>query len=229
MYSYSIFLNEPSKKKGWYHYYRKNNVLSKSLYYNSGEVDSIKTYHQDENPFESYYKAHLDFIYVSVINKEGNDILDENGSGEISIYDSIMNRAVIKTYEHNQLKAVYYLKDNSKHYLLTEEPASYKFFSKFSDKFNKEFKLKNKEKTSFLDGLTLINCVIDKDGRIVDASIRLSANPKNDQKISNWMKSYNGKAFKPAKLDGNAQQQEILIPIKYKAYTKDKYKIKTSY
>jgi len=225
LYNYSILLKNPDNKKGWYHYFNKQQVASKSLFYNFNDVDSVKTYYNNGKPFESYYEDNFEYIFKSVKNKLGEEILSEKGSGSTTIYDSIMDREIIKEYSENKLKAAYYFKDNSKHYLLGETPASYKFFNKFSDHFNKKFKPKRKDKSIYAEGLTLIHCVVDKEGKILESKVKLSANPKTDLKISNWMKSYNGKAFKPAKIDGEEVKQEVLIPIRYYNYIKyKKYK-----
>ena len=216
---------EPNKKNGWIHYFNRTGILSKSKHYEQNRLDIIKTFYHNGNLFEIFTFQHSAPLFHSVLDSSGNEILDSNKNGWISFVDYIQKRKVYKQYKAGTLQSTFYLSHGVKKYLYTHQPASYKFFDKLYDNFNKEFKLKMSEKSSINEGISFFSCTVNKEGKIEDVSILSSVNELQDKQIQKWLASTTKKIFIPAKLNKTKVNQEVVIPLRYYSNTKDKYGI----
>jgi hypothetical protein len=220
----TILLENPNKKNDWFHFYNDQGIPTKSYYYDANEIDSIRTYYSNGTLFESFFTQNFDHTYFSVKDSAGNEILDSNNNGLVSFYDFIQHRRIFKQYKNGKLLSTFYITDNTKNYLYTEKPASYAFFDQFYDSFNKEFKPKMKVKSTLNEGVSLFLCLIDEEGKIVTAKIMQSVNQNQDERVIEWLKTRTKKIFDPALIEQKNVPQELLIPLSYYTYAKDRYR-----
>jgi hypothetical protein len=222
--SYTLNLQKPRDKNGWHYYYNGIGILNTAFFFNKNSLDTIVTFHGNGKEFEKHYPYKNRTKYHSVKNIKGESILTESGAGEHSHYDSIQRRTITKKYQNYFLLECSASFKNQVMLLSADDPIMFKFFNKLVANFEKEFKLKLATEKTFKNGLSLIKCIVDVDGRISKAMPLKSMNPENDYLIASWLVSQKSKTFLPSKKDNQKSEIEIIIPVQYDTFYKNKYR-----
>lgn len=207
----------PHLKNGEFIWYYPNGVIRKKATYINNTPQSINTFYKN-GQIHHYYKLYKKEIKLAqVYSENGDSLLNSQGNGFESFFDSIGKREITNEFVNRELAKSYYFDSNKRK------------ISLFCDKFAKIKNLKNFQTNideintypinsvqKFNHGIALVKFIIEKDGTVSDFKIIKSVDQDCDDVINSLFKEMKKeKGWKPAKDFGQNIVQEIVVPIDF--------------
>ena len=207
----------PDKKKDDFNWFNPNGNIRKTIKYIADNDRLITIYFPNGNIHFEYSDSDQGSFYSKVISLDGTKILNDNGTGTESFYDSITNRQLTMEFVRHKLASSYYTDSaDRKIYQICSTGEKNKDFSKLKKKFIKIADYPLNAVKDFTHGIVLVKCVIEPSGLASDIKILKGINQECDRLVLSYLTSLkNDKFWTPAKIGGQNVTQEIIIPVDF--------------
>jgi hypothetical protein len=203
----------PHKKIGEFRWYYPNGRIRKKVLYENYLRENTVTYFKDGKiHYQSKYVDKVP-VYTSILNSNGDELLDQKGNGSEKFYDSIRNREITIEYRRRKIVESYYLDNTGKRmYLLCGKNAK-------NRSLNKSLESGANYPTSAVinnvHGIVLAKCIIDSLGVLSDIQILKGLDPTCDSFVLSYFRTNFSRRWRPAKMEGTKVAQELIIPIDF--------------
>ncbi len=206
----------PNKKHGEFEWYYTNGSIRKKTNFIKNKEQTITTFFKNSNIHYQYKNNKDDLFFEKVFSKEGVEILNQEGSGVETFYDSLAGRNIIIQFEKNQLKRSYYIQDGEKIYLLCDKNAKLKITSMLISDTTTYNYYPVKSIKKYNHGFVLFKCLINSDGGLSRTELIKSLDSDCDSAAINYLISLNIRLFwKPGEVDDKKVTQELILPIEF--------------
>lgn len=207
----------PSEKKnGLFTFYFPDGRIRKTVEYKNNEITGdVKTYwHNGQIHYVYQKKTPSTHEYSVVADLSGKNILDAEGSGTETLYDSLQKRTVTRTYNDKQLKDSYFTDTTgTKIYQYCKNHA---FLADAEErgqiKFAKRFNYPKSALSKSAYGMVIVRILADREGNTIKTNLVKGFDAEGDKAVLGYCyMKYRGKAWIPVKVDKVAVPQEILL------------------
>jgi hypothetical protein len=210
----------PMIKHGEFKWYYPNGNLWKTENYHYNKYqDSVKTYYEDGKLYSMktehpYYVNEL--THKQVYDKDGLELLDEEGNGTEEFYDEVLDRILFKEYKYGELFSSYYLKDDVKIYTKCSKPTKIKALRIKNDYFKNNGKYPKNGLVNNQEWNCLVKFLVNPKGQFVSYEIITTANPIFDEYTIDYLKSTpTSSVFSKPKHKREKVFQEVVLPITF--------------
>ncbi|WP_430810484.1 MULTISPECIES: hypothetical protein [unclassified Carboxylicivirga] len=149
--------------------------------------------------------------YLTVCDSLGNNLLDDNGNGEETIYDEVRKRKCYLKFRAYQLKEVFYRNnDGGKVYQYCDRPLK---INGFND-FNLKQQILSMDWKSFPQGTVLARFVVDEEGQLKELNALNAIDTKLDAVINGFLHiNKSSFSYRIAKHNETKVMAEVIVPI----------------
>jgi hypothetical protein len=207
----------PNRKVGDFIWYYPNGGIRKKVNYQAYKPTNTTTYFKNGNIHLKYTKFDDSPYYSKVLDINGDNLLNSEGSGKEVYYDSIAGRELNIEYLNHSIVNSYFIDSNNrKVYQTCSKNAKPQKFDWLQAKIDETKIYPINSVAKFNHGFALVKCIIEPSGLPSGFQIIKSNDKECDLAIINFL--YANKAlfkWKPAKVGKEAVPQEVILPIEF--------------
>lgn len=213
--NYTSFI--PKIKDGEFTYYYPDGVESKRLFFKNNKVTRSITYYRTSSQHREFRIIDDIKKYVSVRDRNGNELLDYNGEGKEIVFDSLNNREIIYQYSKNKLVSAYFTDGTQKKiYQYFQDNIKVKPLADLQVSFQEktQYPLEAIKNNKF--GVLLLKCNVDPLGKISNIKIVKGIDPAIDNMAFSLIPYLNANSvFEIGEINRENVYQEVLFPIEF--------------
>lgn len=207
----------PLVKEGTFIYYFPNGSIRKKIFFERDKPISGITYHDNGLKHQEFTFVSGVKTFKSVSNITGQQLLNNEGEGKESIYDTLNNRELIFQYTKHKLTDVYFIDENqTKIHQYCQNNVRINMFNELQREFQEKITYPIESIKNNDYGIVLLKCQIDPKGKISKSQIIRGINTDLDQAVLNFaFYIRNSGALEPGKVDREKVHQEVIIPFRF--------------
>ncbi|MDB5257625.1 MAG: TonB family protein [Chitinophagaceae bacterium] len=207
----------PLKKEGIFTFYFPNGQWRKTVTYKDNEITgAIKTYRSNGQAHYVYEKKNdHKHIYSVVADESGKNLLDIEGAGTESFYDSIQKRQVTRVFKNFKLTDSYFIdaSGNKVYQSCRNHAALYDMALEHSDAIQ-SVSYPVSAIGNNIHGMILLRLLVDAEGNTSKVILVKGLDYECDKVVKNYIQmKYRGKPWYPLKVDKSPVMEEILIAV----------------
>jgi len=218
---YTAYYNSlaPLKKEGTFTFYFPNGQLRKTVTYKDNEITGpIKTYRSNGQAHYVYEKKNdHKHIYSVVADASGKNLLDIEGAGTESFYDSIQKRQVTRAFKNFKLTDSYVTDTlgNKIYQSCRNHAVLYDRALENDGTFQRvEATYPVTAISNNIHGTILLRVLVDAEGKTSKVILVKGLDYECDKVVKSYIQTkYRGQVWYPLKVDKQPALQEILIAV----------------